>query len=92
VSVCDSLRKYLYICYCKKYNKIVMKIKKRTLNELRQTKDSHYAVPRYEKENLNSTVAQEYIKKMKEDDRMSQISIANFVQYLTKNNLRIVKD
>lgn len=68
-----------------------MRIKKRTLNELRQTKDSHYAVPRYGKENLNSTVVQDYIKKMKEDDRMSQISIVNFVQYLTNNNLRIVK-
>lgn len=69
-----------------------MRIRKRTLNELRQTKDCHYSVPRYEKENLNSTVMQDYIKIMKEDDRMSQISISNFVQYLTKNNLKIVKD
>ena len=70
---------------------MIMRIKKRTLNELRQTKDCHYAVPRHDKENLNSTVVQDYIKKMKEDDRMSQVSIVNFVQYLTNNNLRIVK-
>lgn len=81
-----------YICYCKKYNKWVMRIKKRTLNELRQTKDCHYVVPNYDRENLSTTVAQDYIKKMKEDDRLSQISIVNFVQYLAKNNLRIVKD
>lgn len=69
-----------------------MKIKKRTLNELRQTKDCHYAVSGYEKENLNPKIALEYIKKMKEDDRTSQISVVNFVQYLTNNDLRIVKN
>ena len=69
-----------------------MRIKKRTLNELRQTKDCHYVVPKQERENLSSTVAQDYIQRMKDDDRASQISIVNFVQYLTKNNLRIVKD
>ena len=69
-----------------------MKIKKRTLNELRQTKDCHYAVFGYEKENLNPKIALEYIKKMKEDDRTSQISVVNFVQYLTNNDLRIVKN
>jgi len=69
-----------------------MRIKKRTLNELRQTKDCHYVVPNYDRENLSTTVAQDYIQKMREDDRLSQISIVNFVQYLAKNNLRIVKD
>ena len=69
-----------------------MEIKKRTLNELRQTKDCHYVVSGYEKENLNPKIALEYIKKMKEDDRTSQISVVNFVQYLTNNDLRIVKN
>lgn len=69
-----------------------MKIKKQTLNELRQTKDCYYAFSGYEKKNRNSAVAQEYIKIMKEEDRTSQISVVNFIQYLTKNNLWIVKE
>ena len=70
---------------------MVMRIKKRTLNELRQTKDCHYTVPGYQKENVNAKVVQEYIKKMKDDDRIAQVSIVNFVQYLSNNNFRIVK-
>ncbi len=69
-----------------------MKIKKRTLNELRQTKDCYYSFSGYEKKTRNSAVAQEYIKIMKEEDRTSQISVVNFIQYLTKNNLWIVKE
>ena len=69
-----------------------MKIKKRTLNQLRQTKDCYYQVSGNEKKYLNSEVAQDYIKIMKEDDRTSQISVINFVQYLTNNNLRIMKE
>ena len=69
-----------------------MKIKKRTLNQLRQTKDCYYKVSGNEKKYHNAEVAQDYIKIMKEDDRTSQISVINFIQYLTNNNLRIVKD
>ena len=69
-----------------------MKIKKRTLNELRQTKDCYYQISGYENKYLNSEVAQDYIKIMKEDDRASKISVINFIQYLSNNNLRIVKE
>jgi hypothetical protein len=69
-----------------------MRIKKRTLNELRQTKDSHYVVRSSEPANFNDAFAQDYINKMKEDGRVAQISVANFIHYLTKNNLRIIQE
>ena len=68
-----------------------MRVKQRTLNELRQTKDSHYVAPRHKRRDLNSEVVDDYIRKMKADDRLSQVSVVNFLYYLAQNNLKIVQ-
>lgn len=68
-----------------------MRIKKRTLNEYRQTKDSIYKAPQAETNISNHTVLERYISYMKSENRMSQASIKNFLMYLEKNDLRITK-
>lgn len=68
-----------------------MRIKKRTLNEYRQTKDSIYNTPKSENKISNYTVLESYVSYMKSENRMSQASIKNFLIYLDKNDLRIIK-
>lgn len=65
-----------------------MRTKKRTLNELRQTKDSHYTPPAY-KQPKNEDIIEEYIRFMKSEGRISQISVINFKYYLKQNNMVI---
>ena len=67
-----------------------MRTKKRTLNELRQTKDSHYTPPAY-KQTKNEDIIEEYIRFMKNEGRISQISVINFKYYLQQNNMEIKK-
>lgn len=68
-----------------------MNIKRRTLNELRQTKDSHYANPLLKSEESNSSVIEGYLNFMRQENRISQASVQNFLMYLNKNDLRIIK-
>ena len=65
-----------------------MRTKKRTLNELRQTKDSHYTPPEY-KQKKSEDIIEEYIRFMKNEGRISQISVINFKYYLKQNNMVI---
>ncbi len=64
-------------------------MKRRTLNELRQTKDSHYVVPNYRKKDSNKAVFEKYIQYMREEHRLSQVSLKNFLLYLDRNNFQI---
>ena len=66
-------------------------MKRRTLNELRQTKDSHYVVPNYRKKDPNKAVFEKYIQYMREEHRLSQVSLKNFLLYLDRNNFQITQ-
>lgn len=68
-----------------------MKIKKRTLDELRQTKDSYYVVPRTVSRYSNSSILDNYVRHMRDEQRDSQISLKNFLLYLERNDFQIIK-
>ncbi len=68
-----------------------MNAKRRTLNELRQTKDSHYVNPKMTVTHDNFSVLEAYLKYMREEQRASQISLKNFMHYMERNELHIVK-
>ena len=68
-----------------------MKIKKRTLNELRQTKDSHYVTPKTHTPLQTEDIIAQYISFMKNEGRIAQASLINFKYYLEKNNFSIIK-
>lgn len=70
---------------------MVMKIKKRTLNELRQTKDCHYVNPQKSISNRKEDIIDQYIDYMKSEGRISQASLVNFKYYMERNNLSFVK-
>ena len=66
-----------------------MEIKRRTMNELRQTKDVYYVTPRTTQKETNDSILESYINYMRSEKRSSQISVKNFLIYLNANNLRI---
>ncbi len=68
-----------------------MNFKRRTLNELRQTKDSFYKAPTTQTSNSNHSVIEGYLNHMRAEERTSQVSLKNFLVYLERNDLRIVK-
>ncbi|MCR9172329.1 MAG: hypothetical protein NXI10_07565 [bacterium] len=68
-----------------------MKVKRRTLNELRQTKDVVYKVPGTSNGSSNYSVIEGYLRHMREEQRTSQVSLKNFLVYLERNDLQIVK-
>ena len=68
-----------------------MSFKRRTLNELRQTKDSHYVSPYTTSSEDNLSVVEAYLTYMRTEKRMAQASIKNFLGYLEANDMRIVK-
>ena len=66
-----------------------MKVKKRTMNELRQTKDCHYIAP-YDNQKVNaSEVVFDYITKKRVEDE--KLTISDFLLFLSKNQYTIVK-
>ena len=66
-----------------------MTVKKRSLNEIRQTKDSYYKTPSFSEENNNEDYFIQYINFMKSEGRIAQASVINFKNYLENNNLII---
>lgn len=68
-----------------------MNLTRHTLNELRQTKDSFYEVPKTREMNSNYAVIEGYLRHMREEQRTSQVSLKNFLVYLERNDLQIVK-
>jgi hypothetical protein len=68
-----------------------MNIKRRTLNELRQTKDSFYVTSSNRSTGANASVIEGYLSHMREEQRTSQVSLKNFLIYMEQNGLHIVK-
>jgi len=64
-------------------------IKTRSLNELRQTKDAHYIVPKVEKNNNSSSILNSFLKKL--DDEKLERNIEQFVSFLNKEGYKIIK-
>ena len=64
-------------------------IKKRSLNELRQTKDTHYIVPNEEK----SSIAEEALVSFFERNETSinLNNLKNFLGFLDENNYKIYR-
>lgn len=68
-----------------------MRVKPRTLNELRQTKDSHYVAPQTEYETTIQRVFEEYFHYIKSMSGKNETSLSSFKNYLSENKFRIVK-
>ena len=64
-------------------------IKTRSLNELRQTKDAHYIVPKVEKNNTSSSVLNSFLKNL--DDKKVERNIEKFMTFLNKEGYKIIK-
>jgi hypothetical protein len=64
-------------------------IKPRSLNELRQTKDTHYVVPRIEKTNNFSSILSSFLNK-KDDEKLAN-NIEQFVTFLNNEGYKIIK-
>lgn len=64
-------------------------IKPRSLNELRQTKDAHYVVPRIEKTNNFSSILSSFLNK-KDDEKLAN-NIEQFVAFLNTEGYKIIK-
>ena len=68
-----------------------MNAKRTSLNELRQTKDSFYEVPTARAPTSNYSIIEGYLRHMREEQRTSQVSLKNFLVYMERNHLQIVK-
>lgn len=68
-----------------------MKAKKRTLDEIRQTKDSIYKAPHQLLEAENDPFFKEYLDHMQEENCIDKVSIHNFSIYLSKKGYKITK-
>lgn len=63
--------------------------KKRSLNEIRQTKDVHYVVPKTNKIGIGEQALITYFKL--NPNPISEENISSFLNYLNANNYKIVK-
>ena len=64
-------------------------MKTRSLNELRQTKDVHYVVPKVEKTNNYSSIFSSFLNK-KDDEKLAN-NIEQFVAFLNSEGYKIIK-
>ena len=70
--------------------KINMQVKKRTMNELRQTKDCHYVSPRYELKNMSNRILDEYYSTQNPRSK-DKLELNSFIHFLQVNDYKIVK-
>ncbi len=66
--------------------------KKRSLNEIRQTKDSYYVVPKSVKKCLTEKVLEDYFNGNFGKSEVSQEMYANFINYLRLHRYKIIKE
>ena len=64
-------------------------MKTRSLNELRQTKDAHYVVPKLEKTNNSSSILTSFLNK-KSDDKLAN-NVEQFIAFLNSEGYEIIK-
>ena len=64
-------------------------IKTRSLNELRQTKDAHYVVPKVGKKNRAEEALKAFIQKS--DDTVIGLQLKEFIDFLDAHNYKIYK-
>lgn len=69
-----------------------MSVKKRSINEIRQTKDSIYRSPYQNIASKNEEVFNKYINIMLDENNASMISLKNFAKFLSKNGYIISKE
>jgi len=63
--------------------------KKRSLNEIRQTKDVHYIVPKYPKENIEKQVLDAFSNSREET--IKREFYIDFFSFLKKNGYKIIR-
>lgn len=66
--------------------------KKRTLNEIRQTKDSYYVVPDSPKKNMAEEVITSYLKHALYEDNISIENYREFLEFLDLNRYKITQE
>jgi phage pi2 protein 07 len=64
-------------------------LKTRSLNELRQTKDAHYVVPKVNKKNRAEEALQAFIQK--NDHNVIGLQLKEFIEFLDAHNYKIYK-
>lgn len=67
-----------------------MQVKKRTMNELRQTKDSHYVKPFLPQLNSLSDLMDDYVSHQG-SVRLTTSVLDDFIQFLSSNQYKLVK-
>ena len=66
--------------------------KKRTLNEIRQTKDSYYVVPVSPKKNMAEEVITSYLKHAESEGNISIENYREFLEFLDLNRYKITQE
>ena len=66
--------------------------KKRTLNEIRQTKDSYYVVPDSPKKNTAEEVITSYLKHTESEGNISIENYREFLAFLNLNRYKITQE
>tara|TARA_B100000524_G_scaffold118486_1_gene58110 strand:- start:1374 stop:1586 length:213 start_codon:yes stop_codon:yes gene_type:complete len=66
--------------------------KKRTLNEIRQTKDSYYVVPDSQKKNMAEEVITSYLKHAESEGNISIENYREFLAFLNLNRYKITQE
>jgi len=63
--------------------------KKRSLNEIRQTKDAHYVVPKVNRISTGEKALTAYFKI--DPNPISKENMSSFIKFLSSNNYKIIK-
>ena len=66
--------------------------KKRSLNEIRQTKDSHYVVPQAVKKCLSEKVLDDYFNYESSTSAITKDNYSDFIKFLSLYRYKITKE
>mgnify|MGYP001068875315 CR=1 FL=1 len=66
--------------------------KKRSLNEIRQTKDSHYIVPQSIKKCISEKVLDEYFNNDSDQSVITKENYTDFIDFLSLYRYKITKE
>lgn len=69
-----------------------MQAKKRSLNEIRQTKDSFYVVPKTKKKNMTEKVVKDYFGESNDSIAITKENLNDFISFLNINRYQITRE